>query len=74
MAERLRDPQIRQRFSDAQIDLDRVVNEVFAMPPRSYTPEFDRRILVDVNLDLFPQDEFVRPYSAAVVPLGPERR
>jgi hypothetical protein len=31
-------------------------------PLASYGPEFDRTLLVDLNRDLFPKDEFAVPY------------
>jgi spermidine synthase len=57
VAARLADPRVRDYYSNADIDIERLVGQYLASPT-FYTPSFNREALTDVNTDLFPRDEY----------------
>ncbi len=48
----------RDYYTAAQIDLHGLLQPYLARDPQVVGPDFDRRLLVDLNRDLFPKDEF----------------
>jgi spermidine synthase len=54
---RLAEPQVRQYFERAGIDIRKLL-ATYLDAPTVYTPAYPRQQLVDVNTDLFPKDEF----------------
>jgi spermidine synthase len=54
---RLADAQVREHYSAAGIDVDRLIRSYLTVLGQ-YTPEFNRLVLTDINTDLFPKDEF----------------
>ncbi len=57
IARRIADPRVREHYLRAGIDIEAMISSYLADPAR-YTPDFDRRSLVDFNSDLFPKDEY----------------
>ena len=64
----------RDYYTTAQIDLHGLLQPYLARDPQVVGPDFDRRLLVDLNRDLFPKDEFAgcnhRPLSGTKVQLA----
>ncbi len=48
----------RDYYTAAQIDLHGLLQPYLSRDPQVVGPDFDRRLLVDLNRDLFPKDEF----------------
>ena len=71
---RMEDPFTKDYFRRGAVDLERALRSTLTETPTAYGPEFDRRPYADVNLDLFPQDEFARPYVTTLPGLGPKDR
>jgi spermidine synthase len=59
---RLRSDFSHRYYAEGRVDVAGALAPLLADEPVRYGPDFDRRRLVDVNRDLFPQDEFARPY------------
>jgi predicted membrane-bound spermidine synthase len=57
IAARLDDIRVREHYQKADVDIERLVGEYLASPT-TFTPEFNRSALTDVNTDLFPKDEY----------------
>ena len=60
--ERLADPQVREYYGRAGIDIGQLLSAYLDGPRGEYGPDFPRETLTDFNTDLFPKDEFdLRP-------------
>jgi spermidine synthase len=62
LSARLSDPFTRTYYSSAGLDITRVLGPYLTMQPTVFSPADDRSMLVDLNRDLFPKDEFAVPY------------
>jgi spermidine synthase len=58
IAARAAEPQVREYYLRAGIDIEALIHEYIADPPVWFGPDFDRETLTDLNTDLFPKDEF----------------
>jgi len=71
---RLRVPFTQQRFRDGHVDVNAALEPFLKEGAVNYGPDFDRSRFTDLNRDLFPQDEFNRPYrpdEVLIRALGP---
>ncbi len=57
IAERLRDPRVREHYARAGINAEEMIAAYF-QEPAIYSPASDRTAMDDINTDLFPKDEF----------------
>ncbi|MEO8483968.1 MAG: spermidine synthase [Acidobacteriota bacterium] len=60
---RLDVPFTARRFADGHVNVHAALELFLKEGAVPYGPDFDRSVLTDLNHDLFPQDEFNRPYS-----------
>ena len=60
---RLQVPFTQQRFRDGHVDVNAALEPFLKEGAVNYGPDFDRSRFTDLNRDLFPQDEFNRPYG-----------
>ncbi len=65
--ERLSQEYSRQYYADGNLDVTGALAPLLAEDPVRHGPGTDRTGLVDVNRDLFPQDEFRRPYRGPAI-------
>jgi spermidine synthase len=61
---RLDDPFARDHYQRGGVDIARLVGDFIAHEALSYGPGVDRSLLLDVNRDLFPKDEYMVPRDA----------
>lgn len=60
---RMTQPFTRDYYQRGGVDLETLLRPYLHAAPTVYGPEFDRRLLVDLNRDLFPKDEFAIGYT-----------
>ena len=65
--DRLSQAYSRQYYADGHLDVTGALAPLLAEDPVRHGPGTDRTGLVDVNRDLFPQDEFRRPYRGPAI-------
>ncbi|MEO7192112.1 MAG: fused MFS/spermidine synthase [Vicinamibacterales bacterium] len=61
--QRLQAPAVAAHFVRGQIDIRRILGAYLDPAPVALTPGAGRESYVDINRDLFPKDEFERPYG-----------
>ena len=62
--ERMASAFTRDYYTRGGVDLELLLRPFLAAEPRVISPAHDRRMLTDVNRDLFPKDEFAVPQTA----------
>ena len=62
------DAYTRRHFEDGGMDVQALLAPFLNVAPIAYGPEFDRSMLIDVNEDLFPRDEFMVPQPRLRLP------
>lgn len=61
---RLDEPFTHDHYQRGGVDIARLVGDFMAHEALSYGPSIDRSLLLDVNRDLFPKDEYMVPRDA----------